>query len=156
MRIMVPDSKRGSCQRKDEFYGMDCDFSLQDTYRALDVFPDMSVGLQRWLSDGVKILCGRDMSYAFYDATDFFFNVDFPDGVDGLSRRGVSKEHMVDPMYGSLEYTREGILDGDCGKVVNNARKRLRVDREKAEDDVRFTGHFCIVTSELEYDEKNT
>ena len=315
MRIMAPDSKRGSCQRKDLFYGMDCDFSLQDVYRSLDVFADMSADFQRWLSAGVKRVCGRDMAYAFYDVTNFFFDVDFPDGVGGLRRRGVSKEHRVDPIvqmglfldenglpaamslfpgntsdcmtlkpvmkdvrssygmdrlvvvadkglnssknidmicnngdgyvvsqvlrgrkgsryhkamfddegyaasrdgsyrfklfteeydgrdsegknvvrrrrvliywsradaemarrkrvekllradtatknnaysiqHGCLEYTKEEIRDGDSGRVVKNAKKRLRVDNEKAENDALYDGYFCIITSELDYDER--
>ena len=66
-RILAPDSKRGSCQMKEEFYGLSCDFSLQDAYRALDVFGDMSQDLQLWLNNEVKRSIGRDMSYAFYD-----------------------------------------------------------------------------------------
>ena len=97
-RILAPDSKRGSCQMKEEFYGLSCDFSLQDAYRALDVFGDMSQDLQLWLNNEVKRSIGRDMSYAFYDVTNFFFDIDFPDDEGGYRRRGVSKEHRVDPI----------------------------------------------------------
>lgn len=312
-RVLAPDSKRGNCQMKDEFYGMCCDFSLQDVYRALDLFADMSLDFQRWLSEGVERIVGRDMSYAFYDVTNYYFEIDFPDDGDGYRMRGVSKEHRVDPIvqmglfldehglpacmflfpgntsdcltlhpvmdevrktyelkrlvvvadkglnssknidmicnngdgyvvsqvlrgkkgnryhealfsdegyvqnadgscryklfteeytgkdseghsisrqrkvliywsradaemarrkriekllraesatknsaysirHGCLEYTKEEIVSGSDGKVVKGARKKLKVDEEKAYEDSRFDGYFCIVTSEMDYD----
>jgi transposase len=54
--------------------------------------------LQRHLNDAVKASIGRDLSYAFYDVTNYFFEIDFPDGEGGLRKRGVSKEHRVDPI----------------------------------------------------------
>ncbi|MCQ4765880.1 transposase, partial [Cloacibacillus evryensis] len=63
-----------------------------------DVFGDMSQDLQLWLNNEVKRSIGRDMSYAFYDVTNFFFDIDFPDDEGGYRRRGVSKEHRVDPI----------------------------------------------------------
>jgi transposase len=39
------------------------------------------------------------MSYAFFDVTNYFFEIDFPDE-SGLRKRGVSKEHRVDPIVG--------------------------------------------------------
>jgi transposase len=41
---------------------------------------------------------GRDLSYAFYDVTNYFFEIDFPDGEDDLRKKGVSKEHRLDPI----------------------------------------------------------
>ena len=37
-RCLSPDSKRASCQMKDNFYGMQTDFTLPDIYRSLDLF----------------------------------------------------------------------------------------------------------------------
>jgi len=98
LRILSPDSKRSSCQMKNSFYGMRTDFSLQDVYRSLDHYAGFEVELQRHLNDKVKTLIGRDLSYAFYDVTNYFFDIDFPDEDDGLRKRGVSKEHRVDPI----------------------------------------------------------
>jgi transposase len=97
-RILRPDSKRASCQMKDAFYGMRTDFNLPDIYRSLDHFEDFEVELQRHLNERVKETIGRDLSYAFYDVTNYFFEIDFPDGDLDLRQRGVSKEHRTDPI----------------------------------------------------------
>ena len=97
-RILRPDSKRASCQLKDGFYGMRADFTLPDVYRSLDHFADFEVELQRHLNERVKKTIGRDISYAFYDVTNYFFEIDFPNGEDDLRKRGVSKEHRTDPI----------------------------------------------------------
>jgi hypothetical protein len=98
LRILRPDSKRATCQIKDGFYGMRTDFTLPDVYRSLDHFADFEVELQRYLNERVKETIGRDLSYAFYDVTNYFFEIDFPDGEDDLRKKGVSKEHRVDPI----------------------------------------------------------
>jgi transposase len=98
LRILRPDSKRATCQMKDGFYGMRTDFTLPDVYRSLDHFADFEVELQRHLNERVKETIGRDLSYAFYDVTNYFFEIDFPDGEDDLRKKGVSKEHRVDPI----------------------------------------------------------
>src|SRR5690606_7808373 len=87
-RILCPDSKRASCQMKDGFYSMNTDFSLPDVYRSLDHFADFEVELQRHLNERVKETIGRDLSYAFYDVTNYFFEIDFPDGEDDLRKKG--------------------------------------------------------------------
>jgi hypothetical protein len=46
----------------------------------------------------LKETIGHDLSYAFYDVTNYFFEIDFPDGEDDLRKRGVSKEHRTDPI----------------------------------------------------------
>jgi transposase len=98
LRILSPDSKRASFQMKDCFYGMDIDFELPDIYRSLDKIAGFEVELQRHLNEAVKEKIGRDLSHAFYDVTNYFFEIDFPDGEDDLRKRGVSKEHRVDPI----------------------------------------------------------
>jgi len=98
MRLLSPDSKRASCQMKDNFYGMNTEFTLPNIYRALDHFEDFDIELQRHLNEQVKKTIGRDLSHAFYDVTNYFFEIDFPDGEDDLRKKGVSKEHRVDPI----------------------------------------------------------
>jgi len=97
-RILHPDSKRASSQLKDSFYGMCTNFALPDIYRSLDHFAVFDVELQRHLNERVKEMIGRDLSYAFYDVTNYFFEIDFPNGEDDLRKKGVSKEHRVDPI----------------------------------------------------------
>jgi transposase len=98
LRILRPDSKRATCQMKDGFYDMNANFTLPNIYRSLDHFADFEVELQRHLNERVKKMIGRDLSYAFYDVTNYFFEIDFPDGEDDLRKRGVSKEHRTDPI----------------------------------------------------------
>lgn len=97
-RILVPDSKRASFQMKNGFYGLRTDFTLPDVYRALGCFAEFETDLQRFLNQRVKETIGRDLSHAFYDVTNYFFEIDFPDDDEGLRKRGVSKEHRVDPI----------------------------------------------------------
>jgi transposase len=77
---------------------MHTDFTLPNIYRALDHFTDFEVELQQHLNERVKDTIGRDLSYAFYDVTNYFFEIDFPDGADDLRKKGVSKEHRTDPI----------------------------------------------------------
>lgn len=97
-RILHPDSKRASCQIKNGFYEMRTDFTLSNVYRSLDHFANFEVELQRHLNERIKEKIGRDLSYAFYDVTNYFFEIDFPSGEDDLRKKGVSKEHRVDPI----------------------------------------------------------
>jgi hypothetical protein len=98
LRVLGPDSKRATFQMKDGFYGMDTDFVLSDVYKALDRFAGFEVDLQRHLNTAVKSGIGRDLTHAFYDVTNYFFHIDFPDGDDDLRKKGVSKEHRLDPI----------------------------------------------------------
>lgn len=98
LRILSPDSKRATCQMKENFYGMKTKFTLEDVYRSLDRICGFEAKLQRHLNNMVKEKIGRDFSHAFYDVTNYFFEIDFPDGEDDLRRRGVSKEHRCDPI----------------------------------------------------------
>ena len=97
LRLLAPDSKRASVQRQGAFYGWDLEIELPEAYRALDHVAAFSVELQQHLDGRVKELIGRDLKYAFYDVTNYFFEIDFPDE-DGDRQRGVSKEHRVDPI----------------------------------------------------------
>ena len=98
LRILRPDSKRATFQMKNGFYNMNTDFTLPDIYRSLDLFADFEVELQRHLNERVKETIGRDLSHAFYDVTNYFFEIDFPNDEEDLRKRGVSKEHRIDPI----------------------------------------------------------
>lgn len=97
-RILLPDSKRGTSQRQNEYYGFDTRFALEDVYRSLDHFSSFSIPIQQYLNEKIKDIVGRDLSYAFYDVTNYYFEKDLPDEDGGLRKRGVSKEHRVDPI----------------------------------------------------------
>lgn len=97
-RILHPDSKRATCQMKDGYYKFETNFRLEDIYRSLDQCAKFMVPIQQHLNDEIKELIGRDLSFAFYDVTNYYFETDFPDRDGGLRKRGVSKEHRVDPI----------------------------------------------------------
>jgi transposase len=98
MRILFPDSKRASCQMKNGFYGMKTEFALEDVYRSLDQCAGFEIELQRHLNEMIKTTVGRDLSYAFFDVTNYFFHIDFPNSEDDIRKKGVSKEHRTDPL----------------------------------------------------------
>ena len=97
-RILNPDSKRATFQNIQSFYKYFDDYSLDDVYRSLDVFDKYKVELQKYISDKIKEIIGRDSSYAYYDVTNYYNEIDFPKNDDDLRQRGVSKEHRVDPI----------------------------------------------------------
>lgn len=96
LRLLSPDSKRASVQRQNAFYGWEPKLELPNVYRAMDHMAAFDVDLQRYLDEKIKAAIGRDLTYAFYDVTNYFFDIDFPD--DKLRKRGVSKEHRTDPI----------------------------------------------------------
>lgn len=98
-RILNPDSKRADIQRRDIYYGLKTEFELQDIYRALDKIYLLDAELQLHLHRKITNLTGRDLSHTFYDVTNYYTEIDFNDETDGgLRKRGVSKEHRVDPI----------------------------------------------------------
>jgi len=97
-RIMNPCSKRATLQEVKQFYNKEYNFTLADTYRALDKFSDVSIKLQKYLNDKIKTLVGRDASYAFYDVTNYYFEKDFPEDKGEYQQRGVSKDHKTEPI----------------------------------------------------------
>jgi len=51
-------------------------------------------------------------------------------------------------------YTKEDIVEIETGEVLKNTKKLRSVDLEKADEDALCDGYFCIITSELDYDEQ--
>lgn len=96
-RILNPGSKRSTTQLIRNLYGQKYDFELPDVYRALDKFSDFSTELQKYINNRIISMIGRNFDYAFYDVTNYYCEVDYPDE-EGLRKRGVSKEHRVDPI----------------------------------------------------------
>ena len=52
------------------------------------------------------------------------------------------------------EYAKDNIIDKETGEVLENIAKQRSVDIEKADADALYDGYFCIITSELDYDER--
>jgi len=55
---------------------------------------------------------------------------------------------------GVSEYIKEEIIDKHTGEALENTKKVRSVDVAKAETDSEYDGYFCIITSELEYGER--
>ena len=110
-RILYPSSKREAASRLLNYYGLNSEFELPDIYRALDHFNNVFYDLQRYVSEQVEERFGRELSYSFYDVTNYYTEKDFADPdeiyrsrtgelVDGpaLGQKGVSKEHQLTPI----------------------------------------------------------
>ena len=97
-RILNPASKRHTTQTMRNFYGKSIEFELSDVYRSLDKFSELNTDLQKYINDRIVKLIGRNFDYGFYDVTNYYCEVDFPDEAGGLRQRGVSKEHRTDPI----------------------------------------------------------
>lgn len=97
MRILSPGSKRSTYQLKDCLYGTNNFFRLHQNYRSLTYYSKWQDGLIRHLNNIVKEKIGRENEYALYDCTNYYCETDFAD-VDGLRKKGISKEHRTEPI----------------------------------------------------------
>jgi hypothetical protein len=52
------------------------------------------------------------------------------------------------------EYTKETIIDKGTGEILEDIKTIRSVNVEKAEKDAMYDGYFCLITSELDYDER--
>lgn len=78
-RLLNPDSKRATFQNINHYYGENFSFSLDELYRSLDHFDTNCVPLQKHLNDQVKRIVGRNLEYAYYDVTNYHFEIDYND-----------------------------------------------------------------------------
>jgi len=93
-RILAPGSKKKAYERRNWFFDK-MDFSLDDVYRSLTLIQKMSDALQVWIHERILTNYGRDTTFAYYDVTNYHFEIDDED--DNL-RKGVSKNHRPDPI----------------------------------------------------------
>ena len=102
-RFLFPSSKKNAFDTKDRFFDS-FNFSLDDVYRALGYFSRYSQEFQQHLHAMVSSLVGRDCEKAYYDVTNYYFeipyeDVDSPDAERKLKRKkGPSKENRKDPI----------------------------------------------------------
>jgi transposase len=93
-RILDPGSKKQAYDQQGQFFETMAP-SLEAVYRSLDHFDRFNLDLQAWLNEAVKKLYGRNREYAYYDVTNYYFEIDEE---DELRRRGPSKEHRPNPI----------------------------------------------------------
>lgn len=77
-RLLSPGSKKKAWDQKERFFER-FDFSLDDVYRSLSHFHEISENLQRFLHESVRMKYGSDTSTIYYDVTNYYFEIRKPD-----------------------------------------------------------------------------
>lgn len=59
----------------------------------------------------------------------------------------------------TIDHTKEKYLkielaDKESGEILDDTASILSIDEEKIDEDAKYDGYFCIITSELDYDER--
>lgn len=107
-RIINPDSKKATYEKKDMFFEPFGDFSLDDIYNALEVIGNKREELQKWIFDNSSSLIKRDVGICYFDCTNYYWDVTKPD-IDikdddgnvvkkGYRKYGPEKNHRKDPI----------------------------------------------------------
>ena len=60
------------------------------------------------------------------------------------------KKHNKNTVHGAAAYIKNITFDKKTGEIFEEPGKKLLFDEEKAEEDARYDGYYCIITSELE------
>lgn len=90
--------------------GIDASFTLGQLYDGLAYLGDEYEKVVEIYNAHVDALFGHDMSSAYFDCTNFYFEIDRE---DGFRRKGPSKEHRPEPIVGMGL-----LLDADCIPVA--------------------------------------
>jgi len=93
-RILNPGSKRSALLGKDKYFDK-MEFSLNDIYHSLSIFPRWREDLLEQLHQKMVELYERDSTLLFYDVTNYYFEID---NEDGFRKKGISKEHKKTPI----------------------------------------------------------
>jgi len=100
-RILYPDSKKATYDNKDIFFEKMDGFSLDDVYHTLDFIYEHQEALQKWIFIYSEKIVERDLSVAYFDCTNYYFDIGRPD-IDILNDEGqaVDKDgNLVDKKY---------------------------------------------------------
>lgn len=93
-RLIHPGSKKKAFEQRHIFFENYVQ-ELEQVYRGLDYFDRWNLDMQHWLSQQMKKLYGRSTHKAYYDVTNYYFEIDEE---DDLRRRGPSKEYRRSPI----------------------------------------------------------
>ena len=96
-RIFNPGSKKSAWDNRSRYF-FRTEFSLEDTYRGLDVLCNCKDKIVSAINRSIDKMAIRDTTCVFYDVTNYYFEIDDPDEVGGLRQRGMSKEHRKSPI----------------------------------------------------------
>lgn len=93
-RVLDPGSKKHAWENRNRYF-FRTEFSLEDTYRALDPICACRDRIVSAVNRAVDKMGIRDTACVFYDVTNYYFELDEP---GGLRQKGVSKEHRKSPI----------------------------------------------------------
>lgn len=106
-RILYPGSKKATFECKSIFFE-NFDLQLNDIYRALEIMSNEEKNLQAWIFEHSKDVYERDLSHAYFDCTNYYFEIEYNDTdlVDeegniiqkNYRKRGPEKNHRPDPI----------------------------------------------------------
>jgi transposase len=60
------------------------------------------------------------------------------------------KNHNKSTVHGAAAYVKNITFNKKTGEIIEEPGKKLLFDEEKAEEDAKYDGYYCIITSELE------
>ena len=60
------------------------------------------------------------------------------------------KKHNKSTVHGASAYIKNITFDKKTGEILEEPGKKMLFDEEKAEEDAKYDGYYCIITSELE------
>lgn len=60
------------------------------------------------------------------------------------------KNHNKNTVHGAATYIKNITFDKKTGEILEKPGEKLLFDEEKAEEDAKYDGYYCIITSELE------
>jgi transposase len=64
------------------------------------------------------------------------------------------KKHNKSTVHGAAAYIKNITFDKKTGEIYEELGKQLLYDEEKAKEDAKYDGYYCIITSELEMPEQ--
>ena len=64
------------------------------------------------------------------------------------------KNHNSNTVHGAAAYIKNITFDKKSGEIIEEPGKKLLYDEEKAVEDAKYDGYYCIITSELEMPEQ--
>lgn len=93
-RLLSPGSKKKAFEEKDQYFER-FNFSLDDIYRALSHYSDISKELQQYLHEKVATKYGCNTKTIYYDVTNYYFEIDKP---DETRKYGKAKQNRKKPI----------------------------------------------------------
>ena len=120
-RLLSPGSKKKAFEEKGRYFER-FDFALENVYRALEHFAEISKELQCYLNEQIEQKYSRNTQTIYYDVTNFYFEIDEQ---DELRKFGKSKEHRHDPIV------QMGLaMDGDGIPIHHQLFPGNKLDKE--------------------------